>query len=46
MYEVVLVNRQGEEVLLRTEDPRQAFLKKEMHARSLALAFVEVREVE
>ena len=46
MYEVVMINRQGEEVLLRTDDPRKAFLEKEMHARSLAQAFVEVREVE
>jgi hypothetical protein len=46
MYEVVLINRHGEEVLLRTDDRRQAFLHKEMHARSLALAYVEVREVE
>jgi hypothetical protein len=46
MYEVVLINRQGEEVLLRTNDHRQAVLKKEMHARSLARAYVELREVE
>jgi hypothetical protein len=46
MYEVVLINRQGEEVLLRTDDRRQAVLKKEMHARSLALAYVELREVD
>jgi hypothetical protein len=45
MYEVVLINRQGEEILLRTDDRRLAFLQKEKHARSLALAYVEVREV-